>query len=445
MNGWLAVKKFWNDILNNGSTNELPALDVIRLHVVNGAVVLLTLSQIVLIVLRLVLDPKYDLTILLNSLIALLAIPVLYLNKMRLYVAAKTVFYIGALTLITYIAYDHAINGTSTNTELILVACSIFSVLLFKGLIKYLSFIAIFGSYVFIIFIKMRTVDPVATLGRNELINPVLAFITVFVLTSLYLVAYNRSQRMVLEKNAELNRQKEHIESQSKKLQELNDQKDKLFSIISHDLRNPLNSLNGLLSLISRDYITEQDFKEQLPILSKNMIATSDLLNNLLHWSRSQMKGEVQNLQHFDIAETIKIVVQSVEMQAQEKGITIQNGLPSCEVYADMDMMSIVLRNLFVNAIKFSHAGQTVSISSQTALDHLQLCIKDSGIGIKRQELPRIFDFRFKSTDGTLHEKGTGLGLALCKEFVEKNNGKIWVESEEGKGTAFYFTIPVRS
>jgi signal transduction histidine kinase len=446
MNFLRQIKKRWNRVINTGITDELADLQIIRIKVVNGSVVLLTLIQVLLIYIRFLDNSGLSLLNVLNLCIALLAIPVLYFNSQRQYRLAVTIFFVGILSLITFICWFHATNGGDTNTEIILLASSVFCVLLFDGWLKYALFLLIFGCYVFVVTTRIYIQTDLIQFNRNNLLNPVLAFTTLFVLTSLYRVAYDKLQKTVLAKNEELNRQKEQIELQAKKLQEINNQKDKLFSIISHDIRNPLNSLNGLMTLIGKDWITEQDFKQQLPGLSKNLHAISDLLNNLLLWSRSQMMGETHQQEDFDISMLAKSTVESVESQAIQKEIKIENKISESQfVHADKNMMAVVLRNLLTNAIKFSHAYQSILLTATSTNKMLRVCVADTGTGMATEKTIDIFELHSISTTGTLQEKGTGLGLMLCKDFVEKNGGKIWVESQLGKGSSFYFTVPLKN
>lgn len=422
MGFWKNLSSSWVRLINTGCTNNLSALEVIRIQVVNGAAILLTLTQVVLIAFRFLENDGFSFSNGLNLLVGLLIFPVVYLNKATYYRAAKSIFFLGGLVLITTICWNHAMQDQRTHTEIILLASSVFSVLLFDGIIMYISFIVVLLCYVFIVAVRLQVQHSEIKFSLDDLLNPVLAFFTVFVLTSLYRVAYDRSQRKLLE---------------------LNNQKDKLFSIVSHDLKSPLNSLTGLLTMIEKGWITEQDFKQHLPGLSKKMQATTDLLTNLLLWARSQMKGEIQQMAKFDFAQIATSAIESVEGQATQKQISIENKVKSpAYVYADKNMIEVVLRNLLSNAIKFSHVQQSVILTASPSKGVLNVCVRDNGLGIEKKKAQTIFELKSISTSGTLDEKGTGLGLLLCKDFVEKNGGKIWVESEEGKGSSFYFAVP---
>lgn len=443
MKVWIKLEEYWNKVLNSGVHDDLSALDKIRVQVVNGSAVIATLSQWVLIAIRIYYKDPFDLTYVYNFLISLLAFPAIYANKQRYYGIAKSVFFFSGLILVTLILQSHISDGILTHTELILIPVSIFCILLFNGVMKNISFISIFCCYMYINISRIHLQRLESELIKEDIINPIFIFIIVYVLSSLYLSAYNKAQQMVVAKNEELINQKLMIEQQSQKLQELNNQKDKLFSIVSHDLRSPMNSLNSLMAFMNQDWITDADFRKQLPALSKTMESTSDLLNNLLNWARGQMEGEVKHKTRFDISILAANVVDTALDLASRKGIVLRSEVEQANVEADADMITIALRNLLTNAIKFSRENQTVTISSSVSNAQVVICVQDDGVGMDAEKAASIFNFSIKSTKGTSNETGTGLGLIVCKDFVEKNGGKIWVASKLGEGSSFYFTIPI--
>lgn len=232
---------------------------------------------------------------------------------------------------------------------------------------------------------------------------------------------------------------------QTEELQKLNQLKDRIFSIIAHDLRGPLVNLSEVLKMISYDLITVEEFKMLSPTLSKDILYTTDLLENILHWSRSQLKGYGINKEYFDLRSMIVNEVNYHLPSAETKKINIiQDVFPGKLVYADMLMIQIVVRNILSNAIKFCSENCEINISAvYSAQQMMMLTIQDNGIGIKPDILKKLFSGENLSTRGTMNEKGTGLGLVVCKEFMEKNDGSISVESEVGKGTRFSIYIPI--
>lgn len=226
-------------------------------------------------------------------------------------------------------------------------------------------------------------------------------------------------------------------------LQALNQLKDRLFSIISHDLRSPLNTLLSIVTLTNEGQITEEELKAFLPEISKNLGYTTGLVNNLLQWSKSQLKGEVMQPVNIDLHKKTNGILELVQKSASDKKLVISNTIPAdTTAYADSDMIQAVLRNLISNAIKFSNIGGEINISATNGGGQTTVCVSDNGVGIDATGLNKIFGLESFTTRGTINEQGTGLGLLLCKDFVEKNKGKIWVESSPGHGSKFYFSLP---
>lgn len=233
-------------------------------------------------------------------------------------------------------------------------------------------------------------------------------------------------------------------QQQTEELKKLNQLKDRIFSIIAHDLRGPLVNLSEVLKMISNNLITIEEFKELSPILNKDILYTTDLLENILHWSRSQLKGYGISKEYFDLKSMIVNEVNYHLPSAASKNIQIvQDVFPGNIVYADMLMIQIVVRNLLSNAIKFCYEGCEIDINAVYQKGKMLLSISDNGTGIKKETLEKLFGGDNISTRGTMNEKGTGLGLMVCKEFMERNDGHISVKSELGKGTTFHLSIPI--
>jgi two-component system, sensor histidine kinase and response regulator len=248
-----------------------------------------------------------------------------------------------------------------------------------------------------------------------------------------------------------LARIKTHIQlkKQAEELELQNATKDKFFSIISHDLKNPIASIIGFSELLNEDYkdIERSKIEKFTAIINKSANFTLDLLQNLLEWSRVQT-GSIKPAQsNFNLSNLINTVVESCEGQTivKEIGITT-NFSPDLSVYADIKMIETILRNLLANAIKFTPNGKSITISTEEKIiDNrkvVETIIKDTGIGISEENRLKLFKIEHNYTSlGTNKEKGTGLGLILCKEFITQNNGTIRVESEENVGSSFIFTV----
>jgi two-component system sensor histidine kinase/response regulator len=230
------------------------------------------------------------------------------------------------------------------------------------------------------------------------------------------------------------------------RLRELNATKDKFFSIIAHDLKNPFMAILGFSDLLA-ERITEKDYtgiEEYARIIHNSTQRILSLLTNLLQWASSQTGKMKFNPEPVEIVALINEVAELSKDAAQHKSITISIKLPhNTTIQIDKSMISSVLRNIISNAIKFTNPGGNINISARQKQDELWVTVSDNGVGMNKDSLDKLFRVEDShSTPGTQNEKGTGLGLILCKEFVEKHKGKIWAESETGKGSSFHFTIP---
>lgn len=286
------------------------------------------------------------------------------------------------------------------------------------------------------------------------------SFITLGLLAILVVILFrffqikSRSNKLLTEKtqllkiaNEEVNAQKSEISLQNEQLQDLNAIKDRVFSIIAHDLRSPINSLQGVMMLFKSDYdLSKEEIKEYFERLSVNVEGVASLLSNLLYWARSQMQGSLAiNPTSIELSTYIKEVTKLLSEAALNKKIEtkveIQDGLP--KLFVDSEILRFLLRNLLNNAYKFSYPESTVSIYAKVAENNfIKVSIKDSGIGMDDITKRSLFKGLVQSQNGTQSEKGTGLGLMLCQEFIEKTGGSIGVESEPRDGSTFWFVIP---
>jgi PAS domain S-box-containing protein len=236
------------------------------------------------------------------------------------------------------------------------------------------------------------------------------------------------------------------LKESEKKLVQLNADKDRFIAILGHDLRSPFNGLLGLSALLKENIqnFDIEEIKNYAGHINKTAQSTFNLLENILLWARTQqgiIHFKLQKLQFQDIFKNIHEVLNPT---AIEKNITIKySATDHLTVFADANMLKTVLRNLTSNAIKFTNSGGTINISAVQTPSTITISVSDNGVGISQDMIAKLFELgQVQSTNGTANEKGTGFGLLLCKEFVEKHNGNIWVESAEGKGTTFTFTIP---
>jgi signal transduction histidine kinase len=240
-----------------------------------------------------------------------------------------------------------------------------------------------------------------------------------------------------------LNSQRQIIEEQSDHLKAINNTKDRLFSIIAHDLRSPLSSLKGVMQLLDNEFISKEEFKQLSKRLQDNVDNVHGMLENLLLWSLSQMEGIKPNVKPFDLNFIIDETVQLFKEVSAQKRIDLKvNSTIHLEAMGDEFQIRTVLRNLLNNALKFTPTNGQIDIRSSVNEHFINLKISDTGVGIKQEDLALIF-LNPKLNTGTAGEKGTGFGLFLCKELIEKNGGTIEINSEIGKGTIIELLLPI--
>ncbi len=235
----------------------------------------------------------------------------------------------------------------------------------------------------------------------------------------------------------------EQLKKQAAELQQLNDLKDKFFSIISHDLKGPVFGVKELIHLTQNGIVTEEEFLEMLPEISKNMEHVAILLENLLAWTSSQLRGEYLQPQLLDLNRLISSQKNLLARLAREKSIELDlRGFEDTWVVADKNMLELIIRNLVSNAIKFSSPGSKVLIYCEEGSEKLTLCVQDHGVGIPEENLKKLNSGISFSTRGQSNESGTGLGLLLVREYIIKNGGTMAIESTLGEGTTFCITVP---
>ena len=231
----------------------------------------------------------------------------------------------------------------------------------------------------------------------------------------------------------------------NRELKDLHRVKDKLFSVVAHDVRSPIASLLSLLKLTD---LEKEDVEMQIQLLkdiSKRVEDVFGLLDNLLRWAKKQMHGLVVSPAYLDIKDEIDAAIDGLQDIAETKKITLKNCAENYKVFADRDMFLVVMRNLAVNAIKYTPSGGQVTVNAEPTNGMVTVSVKDTGMGMSQEIQDKLFNFsETKSRRGTDNESGIGLGLVLCAEFVSANGGRIWFNSEQNKGSTFFFTVPVK-
>lgn len=249
---------------------------------------------------------------------------------------------------------------------------------------------------------------------------------------SFLLYSYNQKRKA----NKELIKQKEE-------LKQANIVKDRMFAVVSQDLRNPLNSLRNVVTLLNSEALNTQEIKLISEKLNQDLGDTLGLLDNLLYWARSQMQGIKREPTSINLYQLVNDNITLLSGSASKKGVSFHNTTSqTLKAYADSNMISLVIRNLLTNAVKFSPKGGNININTKTNGDMVELSISDTGAGMSYEQQQKVFNPNaVLGQMGTAMERGSGLGLLLCKEFIEENNGKIWVKSDEGKGSTFIFSL----
>ena len=267
----------------------------------------------------------------------------------------------------------------------------------------------------------------------------------VFIFYGLFLIKKENTdyQLSILEQKEKIAVNGQLLEHQTEELTELNALKNKLFSVIAHDLKAPMYALRNLFRNMQQYDLPANEIKGMVPEVVNELNYTTSLMDNLLQWARSQMQSDAVKPQLIDMAGVMDEVSKLLRLQAEAKQIKILLDVDaSANAFADKDMIDLVLRNLLSNAIKFTPAKGTISLGVRKAGPGIEIFVQDTGEGIGPEALRKINLNNYYSTKGTAGESGTGLGLLLCKEFLARNGGRMHIESEPGRGSIFSFTLP---
>jgi len=283
--------------------------------------------------------------------------------------------------------------------------------------------------------------------GRGQFLDRITAFplpvLVIYIIIRFVRKSYDNERQVVAEKALAIEESKLQILAQKEQLEQSNSEKNKLMSIISHDLRTPLVNIQTYLQLLNNRKI---DGKDRLMLETSLLQSTNsavEMLSNLLHWSKTQMEGLNINLQEINLLKALQSTLDMGQLYASKKEILFINHIPSViNVTADVDILQLVVRNIITNAVKFTSKGGKIQIYAQLTSNECKITINDNGKGIAQERQEKIFSIKAEPTYGTNNEKGVGLGLMLCKEFIEKQGGRIEFESNLAQGSNFYVYIP---
>jgi two-component system sensor histidine kinase/response regulator len=268
----------------------------------------------------------------------------------------------------------------------------------------------------------------------------ILAGLLLVLVFAYFIFKFGQKQKKAKE---EIQQAKEEIEAQAEELERLNQFKDRLFSIIAHDLRSPMATLRGTISILDPNILNQAELTTIKTELIKQFEVTDKILQDLLQWTKDQMKGETIEQKTLNFNEMVNEKINLFTPIAESKQISLLSEvMPDTQVLADENHVNIILQNLLSNALKFTYSGGIITITSKKLDKMVQITVKDTGKGMNKDQQSKLFSTQHFTTKGTADEKGNGLGLHLVKDLVEKNGGKIWVTSEEEKGSAFCFLLP---
>lgn len=366
---------------------------------------------------------------------------VLFLNNKNKYNEALIVYF----TLYPVFTCFSYINGINFGIELSFILYGILAVFFIRD-IGYMFFSISFSMISYFILSVVLTkyryqLEDINFIGY--LFNQALALIYIFY--GLYLIKKENAdyQASMMVNNSILQQNNYEIQKQAEELDQLNSLKNKLFSVISHDLKAPMYALRNLFDDMQKQDMPAEEIKELIPDVKNDLNYTVSLMDNLLQWAKSQMQAHTVNAGPINVKQTIDDVLHILYLQAEAKKIHIENrAIDGFNAWGDSDMISLVLRNLISNAIKFSPSGGQIHIGTFEQDSVTEIYVKDAGKGISQEEMKKIASQDFYTSNGTAQEQGTGLGLMLCKEFLAKNNGHLRIQSEIGKGSIFSFTLP---
>ncbi|MGV3767556.1 MAG: sensor histidine kinase [Chitinophagaceae bacterium] len=300
--------------------------------------------------------------------------------------------------------------------------------------------------------IRLVEINPVFFIA-NQIFSGSLIFYALFLVkneTVSFESQLKQQARKLASRNVEVRKQSmeirekaDRLEVQAQELAELNKLKNKLFSIVSHDLRNPVYALRNYFTMARQYDFSGEEVKKALPDIVNDLNYTTNLLENLLTWSKAQITASEIHPSRVDIKEMTEQVLMLMRLQAENKRIRLENRIDSCPpAFADPDSVHLVLRNLISNAIKFSPENSFIEIGASGEGKMVRVFVQDHGKGMSSEEISLLLKGEQFTVEGTAQEQGSGLGLLLCREYLAKNHGKLFIESEKGKGSRFSFLVP---
>jgi signal transduction histidine kinase len=372
---------------------------------------------------------------------ALVSITVLALNARRRYDLAQIAYFVCS-PIATSIVY---IWGINMGVELSFILYGILGVFFIQDISQMLFTLGLsMVSYFILAVICKNFTYQLATANIFFYVfNQLLAI--GFIFYGLFLIKKENAgyQQSILQQKEEIAANGRLLQQQTEELTQINAFKNRLFSIIAHDVKAPIYALRNLFRNMQQYDLPAEEIKGMVPEVVNELTYTTSLMENLLHWARSQMQADTIKPQTIEVSELVTEVVRLLRLQADAKQISVTvSDATSVLAFADRDMTNLILRNLLSNAIKYTPEKGSIEVGARDDAAGIALFVKDNGTGIPPEALEKIGQSNFYSTKGTAGEAGTGLGLMLCKEFVIRNGGALYIDSTPGKGSTFTFTLP---
>ena len=403
-------------------------------------------------------DADYKVLLMEAGFISFVLVPTIYLNYLGKLQIAKWYFYTFGLLAIALISTFNINRNLFLDTQATMFGVVAIGLFIFQASELLLAFGMALISYFGIWYYQYSRMLADWGTPFRQFVNPLASFLVIFIVFTFYKKLRNRFESTILAQkndletlNEELRNQTEEIsiinetlEKQKTDLEEANETKDRLFSVIAHDLRVPFRTLKSMFDLMDITDLQNEEKEFFVKKIRQYNQDTAHLLDNLLLWARNQMVSETPQPQTLVLGEITRNCLSLLEEVAKNKKISIETCISSnFSVLADADMLHFVIRNLISNAIKFSQQESSIYITVSQNGKWGVLEVKDTGVGISEERLPTIFQAIHQKSWGTENEAGTGLGLPLCKIYVEKNQGKILVESQKGLGSKFLVMLPI--
>ena len=454
---WQKINRILNAVKSIGISDTMDEFDKRKLRLFNIVNFTQFIAGILIPLIGFITTRQFSISIwLIACLPALISVVSLYLNHRRNYEMALLAYFI-LYPFLTCVVY---INGINLGVHLCFILFGILAVFFLQD-IGYMLFAIAFSMlsyFILAVVLKDFRYDIAKVNQPFYLFNQLL--VIGYIHYGLWLIKKENTEYQfdILQKSRSLHKQNLEIEAQkkviaekarilsmqTKDLTELNNVKNKLFSIISHDLKLPMYALRNLFNNVHQQNLPAKEIKAMLPDVVNDLNYTINLMENLLQWAKTQMQADIVRPERLEVVEMIDEVMLLMRPQAEQKRIALEH-VSNDEIFilGDREMINLVLRNLLSNAIKFTPDGGRIVAGVKEGESYAEVFVKDSGTGMCVETLKKINQNSYYSTKGTASESGTGLGLMLCKEFLAKNGGHLHIRSKPGAGSVFSFIMPL--